>query len=439
MECGRSCYLNRPIEDMGESIAFLNSVYNSLKAGQLSGEEKVIALDKVFHLLNNTVPMELGDLTWTVKTLDMEKDSHILHAAFNALNEMQIALQMIRSVVSKEMDFQKAALIMEEIHTLSGGHFAEATICTHEKVAKLMNSMVLPTMGEMEGEDHIATSEADLMLSRDVKPASSTPQYVSFFTYAKNNLVFTPGRYYNPIPCSVYSYQLNCIANDPERAMDILGMLKGEQMSTVPKEIFLDGGSIPDKHGEFVMVPSVFAADLARMKEFNINGTTYYDKAEYHKEGAYNPNECAREIYRLLGKVGGERFMQICQQGTMAHFLEKIIFPLVMGGAWEKLLPGKFLVPSQDSGFMVDLKVDYEKNLLLCSKKILMKLHVEEEETTFTAHFVAKTDISISLDELTRPDLMDNENPVPSLQVSDTISTLVINNPAEAKELLEKF
>lgn len=444
MDCGNNFYLYRPIEKIGGSIESLNIFCNKFKSGELTLDEKVNTLEKVFHLLNERVPMELKELTWAVQTLDMEKDRKVLYAAFNALNELQIALQTILPSVSKEINFGNTADVIKEIHTLAQSDLADAVICAHAKIGKLENSIDLPTIGELESMGQIAAEDADLLLAKEIHPSFSSSIWgavtygFSSLAYAKDNLVFTPGKYYNPIPCSISSYHFKTSKDVPERILDIISMFKGEMMSTSPSGIKGESGDIADRHGEFVMVPSVFAADLVRMKHFKINGVTYYDQQEYIAHKSYNPNECAREIYRLLGKVGGERFMQACQQATMVHVLMNI-YPLTApDGAWGKLFPEKFLNPSDDSGFIVDLLVDHDKNLVIFTRKILMKLH-NQQETAFTAHFIAKTEISIPLDELCRSDFMETDNPTPNLHVTDTVSTLVINNHAEAEELLEKF
>ena len=84
-----------------------------------------------------------------------------------------------------------------------------------------------------------------------------------------------------------------------------------------------------------------------------------------------------------------------------------------------------------------ELTHDREANKIDLSMKLKWQLH-SDEETTFTAFCVTKLKIQIPYDELTAKDYP-IQNPFPNLQVTDVLSTLVINNPKEAQELFLKF
>lgn len=417
-------YLYRPVEKLEVAVEVLDSCFKTLRSVELTREMKVKALDKVFRLLNAKVPADLEELTWSVKTLDREKDRVVLFAAFDALNKLQNVLSFATAAISSGTELWGAGFVGKEIDSISLGLLAEARRTTQEKITKLGSEA-----HSAKGPEEIPSLNANLMpANREIRP----------FPALKNNFwdVLSSCFSHGNFSISLNRNDQNASKDFPQRIAEIIGMMKGRNMSTAPRELFDSNGVIPDKYGEFVLVPSVFAADLTRMKQFKINGVTYFDRENCN---AYNPNECAREIYRLLGNAGGNRLMQACQQGTMAHFISHMVYPLTApDGAWSAKLPGKFLNPTNAGGFDVDLKVDYEKNLVTFSRKLLMKLHTTEDPT-FMAHFVAKTEISIPLDELAENDFGENKNPAPNLHVTDTISVLVINNQEEAEGLLSKF
>lgn len=423
-------YFNKPISTIEESVRKLESFSIYFENDSLSSDEKVKKITEIIPLINTEVSKNLDDFLWVVKTLDWEVDKTVLEAGFRVLNDLQLVLQRTTGAISQEATYEETKIVADAVHSLYTGLLKETIELTHEKMAKLKFSELLPEDRE-EGEVvPSGVSDHELIKSESKETSSTIATRVNDLS---QNFIFTPGRFYNPIPFTVASYVQNTSVDSPDRLEDFIGLIKGERIDTAPHSFTRGSDIIVDKHGDYVEVPLQFAMDLPRMDELKINGMVFYDREH---DGF---NECAREIYRLLGKDGGNRMMQICNQAVMAKVLINQVLPLILPeGLWSRRFPKKILVPGDDSGLMVDIKMDEIEKRVSFSVKVLMKLHSSVEKS-FTAHFVAKTEGHIPLRELTRTDLMDHDNPVPNLHVKDIISTLVVNNPAEARELVQKF
>lgn len=430
---------NKYLHNLSQDALYFQNIDHELEKSAESGQAVAAKKFQDIFTRTNKVVEHLDQMTQCVSVLDLEEDFATLDKAIYTLNDIHFAVQSVRFALQKiaanEEDPHRAeaALNLKIINTYFDTAYERAIMTSHQRMLKALDFKAKPLLLPKEADlmESVTAAEADLTLSKTALAVKQVQTNYLPVLYSWN-LIYTPGVYYNPIPMPVSSYYESLEVNNAERVKDIISMLRGERMETYAAKIHTDEGDVIDKFGESVDVPSVFAADLARMGPFVLNGTVYSRTQE-------NLNECARHIYRVFGIQGGARVMQVCHQGLLVFPLKNKVLPLCgmlpgeISDKWAKKLPGKMILPSNASGMQFEVYGSEKEGKAVMAMKILMKLHTTEE-TEFTAHFVIKTYVEIPFQELTKEEWDPQQ-----VQVTEMISTLVINNLAEAQELLAKF
>lgn len=434
-------YFNKYINNIYDDVNLLYKL-NKPEEGFTTienGDSKSVEIpednvEKLQNIFNRTklISKHLEDLEWCVTVLDREAEDKILASAFFALNKLnegmldtEISLKKVINSQSSTEEKELAELNLKMLKEIRNNSFEKAVTTTHEKMHKSLR--------------------VNELISKSIAPEKTSPpkkgllgSVWSSTYYAAAGVAGVAGNVASKVYGSkpITSYYETDDKNVNERKDDIVSMIKGERMSTIQTIFRDDKGVVADKYGEYVTAPSIFAADLHRFRSFHLN-----NKPLFEQKAEYNTNEVARALYREFGKDGANRIMQICNQALMPFILEKRVLPLIVE-KWEGLLPEKMLTPSQTSsiqggGFIMNVTHDKKTDQVTLSIKILLQLHTSEEKE-FTAHFISKTVIEIPFNELTEEKL-DEERLKAKLQVEDILSKLIINNPTEAKSVLERF
>jgi hypothetical protein len=427
-------------------------------------EELAATLQQVERDLKSGISKHIQDLNWCVTVLDPEKDHIILRNAFLALNNLTNSLNETKGnlteLLQKNPNSEKLNdLISKNIQIISELKeevLNTALIKTHEKMKQVMDLGInmnfdtdqtviiddeefyeLPSESNVSSEQRINVNKADLTLSSVNQPQNKASNLTGRLSDVTRNFIFSPGRFYNPVPKRVSQYTLTKDVDLQSAKDNVIGLMKGEEMKTDMTFFPGEGGAVEDKYGEKLMVPSVFAVDLHRTKQFFFNETCLHDQ---NNSEQYNRNEVARTLYKTFGKEGGERVMYVCNQSCMPYVIIKHILPLIeeKGNFLTQIPKDHIVAPSQASGFVFRVNFDEDKQSVSIEIKLKMKLHTSVEND-FTAFFVVKREINIPLKELTDSDFNQLENPAPNLHVTDGISQLIMNNPPEAEELFQKF
>jgi hypothetical protein len=427
------------IEDFNSTLdAYQNGLANLAASGHHSLDEEIGAIMD----LDLRLQFSLCDMEWTIKTLRSDLHLEILHAALEALNGLNIPLMRMQDRLCK-LEAQSKGVdniaLNNELRVLNDlqGPYAEMVLTCVAKIQRVAEERsLLPMADSLSSSTQIASSHADLALhsSRGYLPYQLAPTFY-------DSMIFTPGKFYNPIPAAISSYRLRTIADLPERLLPIFS-----QMS-IPEELhesdFRDAdGTVYDRYGEKLLAPSGFAADLLRIEEFVLDGQVLmYKDRELRQTLALNPNDAARTLFEQFGKLGAQRLMLLCNQNAFADLLIFLVMPeLENGGTFQKTLGGRDASFGQDSGLSFRISTDIAKDLVTVAMKCLMKANGPDfENGQNPAHCVIKTTVQLPYSSLISTNFEQQTPELLGLHITDTLSTLILNNPPEANELFKKF
>ena len=384
----------------------------------------------------STISSSLSTMKWTVEVLDLEKYSHILEAALITLNQLDNSLYRIdQNLKSYKSNQIKKIDLHANQKTLSEAQIKVINIIkiATEKLSKFHQTQSLD-------DERDATQNASYGTYSGIW-SYITPLHNYYMAPVQQNLIFAPGKYYNPIPCSVTSYiQLSSDRIDFKN--EIIGQMTGKEIDIMPTPFKNSTQAISDKYGEIVLVPSIFAIDLVRSAQLNLNQKIVYQKGQID---VLNPNEVARSLYELFGKNGAERVMLFCNQATFVHLFKDLAIPLSQEGAWSKQFPNDTLFPgsTDGNGMIINIDLDSQTKCVTLSIKELLVLTSVGEKIEIKAYFVGKVEIQLPCELLVNGDndefLKSALDINSSFRFKNSVSTLVINNLAEAQELHRKF
>lgn len=412
-----------------------------VKSMSIDGDEN--KLDQL-HAAQAQLHSSLEDVQWTVSVLDQEEHQQILLLAFQALATLGTSfatLHLSTAKLSQSNDpaiKEKCGREIAVLQKLLDEPFDKAMETTAKKVNLSLGEGFLPLQKDLTENSGIDIQAADLTLaSRPKLQGHSSGVYSGVF----NNFVFSPGKFYNIIPKPVSHYIFSKSCNDEGRIIDILSLMLGHRLDTELKPFENnDKQIIFDRHNDTVLAPQQFTMDILRSNQFRLNGEQLYQRLD--SEGNQylgNPNDIARSLYGRFGREGGNRIMQLCNQAIMPHVMVNQHFSLMENSAFTRGIPTDAFVlplPVNHSGFHFEVNTD--NDFAKIEIKLLMRLNAVEE-TSYSAHFVHKTIITVPMASLTHATL-EQENPNElGIQVEDVTSQLILNNENEARELLNKF
>lgn len=395
-------------------------------------------LQDLNNLLTNNLSRDLEDINWVMNVSDKNKDQQILNAAFESLSLLVATLgnaaTLFKTLKINSPELQ--SLLNKEIQYINefiGGSEGQDSL-----VFKIINQWKEKTQETLKEEDFVLlpdvkevtlglnASEADLTLASTQNSLTEKVKYNPFDSTSK--YIFSPGKFYNPIPKPVSYYIVTKEVDNPTYLQDAKDILRGVKIET--KLTTFKSNS--DQPNGLIEVPKSFAIDMPRNCSIKINNYTL-DKYNLSIE---NLDNAARQLYRTFGKEGAKRIMYLFNQAAVAIPLGLIV--ALIDNKFSRMLPNKTLAPSNDSGLVFEAHQKSNSDLVDISVKVKIKLHISDKEG-FTAFLVLKRSLTIPFSELITPEDPLNQNPFPNLHDAVIVSDLIINNPAEAEELFKKF
>lgn len=381
------------------------------------------------HKLNLKLYKELNLINWMVELLHNEHHRNLLAVIHQALcylsSELNHAKEVLENCQSSPFR-EKIQSEIELINEIYSSNYRIAMDSTSKKISFLLgNRDVLPLSIQSEFTGHINLRQVALLQNDDKEKRSYPKKSLS------NKIIYSS----KFLPLPIQFYYLSKHKNDPARKDNIIDMLKGRLIDTEKAPFKNEKGLIPDKFGQLIYVPRQFADDLLHSHRFILNGKKYIYRGT-HNQIRGEPNETARSIFEIFGKEGAENLMHLCNHSIITYPMEIYIFPLLGShGTFSKLLPTQLLLPNEFSGVDYNIHINNRDELVI-EIKILLGLHTAESK--FTAYFVLKTSIVVPI-KLFINEKIDEIKLKRKLNIEDKISSLIINNPEEAKEVFEKF
>lgn len=409
-----------PTHSFGNSLAHLQAGIKAYE--EFKGDSLELAQ------LNAEMKSELTNMTWLLDILNPSDPNQreIFGRALEILARLNIPLIVDR--LNKQGP-QSLANDIQQLQDLQTEYSS-----TMEKTASKMqewtsSNLLLIHPGDSD-LSQLNPTEADLPL------ASSTSKwpYLSYIASSHGNYIFSPGKMYNPIPCHISRYIDEKFIDNPKRILELISLMKGEEVQGKEEAFFMtvEQQIIKDRYGLTMQAPATFTWDYFRQGKMSLNGIDYLNSPEL------TPNDFARELYNLCGQAGGHRLMFLCTQNFIAFPLE--IYMLGLMDKFAKKIPAKCLMSLPGSvtgkGNRFELVIDPKSNRVEFTGKAILKVH-RKQDSSHTGFFVYKINMAMPHDLLIAPNL--GEQLAAAMKTTELISTLVVNNQAEAMELFLKF
>lgn len=401
----------------------------------------------------STLSISLSSMKWTIQVLGIGNHRYILEQALYSLNELNKSISAINLKINA-CKLECVTQLYPLPHNTSLSELKNEVVETiqiaNEKLNKVYQEERDLEAHGFEFIEETAFQEDSLGLWYYITPLQN-----AYINPLRQNLVFSAGKYWNPIPRFASRYTLLSAKDDAKAKDAVIDQMSGQKINTEP-DYFKDGikGTIVDKYNETILVPCKFALDLPRSTQLNLNKESIF----IMEKG--NPNDAARKIYELFGKAGGERVMNLCTQTSFGHLEEYLIVPsyLPAGALWktaannqdifaDKDGPWSKKFPNQElhhaiKDIVYDINYDSQTKTVTVSTTCLFELWaLPKKDGGFQretkGHFIAKIETRLPFD-LLNADKFEVANH-PHFHVEESLSKLIINNLPEAQELLYKF
>ena len=337
-----SNFFNKYVNLVNEDAEFIKTVNEFEGQNENNLTEKLNQLKLLLDRLPKCTE-HLKDVTWTATVIDKYEDSEILNIACIGLTNLQIEISQLKKILTSDLQKQNwdkdetekeiRSNISNSLELLTdlfkqNGVYETAVLTTH-KALDVLN----PEQPALEEKSESETSSLPISNRIDHPTHGSTIQKSKtkkFLADCTKSMIFTPGKYYNPIPSKVKSYCMPEQDNSKEaRKQDIIDIFKGERVLTEPKPFLESGKIIVDAVGGHVCAPEGFSKDLPRSESFHFNGVCLFDKKNREM---YNPNDLARLLYREFGREGANRLMLCMQSGNVFLSVESAHFAIDFWG-----------------------------------------------------------------------------------------------------------
>lgn len=418
------------IPSNGYFNGYMNSLKNNInKSGDilyrydsLCSASKELMITKIKLIVDETLKVKkldtsilanLEDIKWMVQKLDPEKHKPMIQAYSVTLETLGTKMHEITEYLTKCKE-----LVSDEDKKTLDQELSRMNQIISNEFKDTMEAIKLKSIGK-------DTSKGLTQKSID---------FWSYMSSPTNTVILSSCSFFSKPKC-VSEYFLKDEKNQKDRIIEVVSTMKEPvSLATFGHS---SGQVIADKYGEQIEVPQQFGKDLTRYEKFTVNNQVILEKKGDELIG--NPNEVARDLYALCGRIGGVRVMQLCNQGMFAYMLEKYVQSdsSVFGKpSDESLYIGK--MGGLKKGVICDITIDNQNKTAIVSMKQVLKLVTLDSPVSSIGIFVMKMTFTVPMSVLTQPTLKDDNLEALDIQTEDKISK-VVDNEKEAFELLEKF